>query len=163
MTLQFHTRSEECWAQFTKPRRKRGADIPKPNVSWAWWHPDPTWDWAWTWPSPTWGASTPIVELGMVMPVHAWAQRRAGRGLVHAHRKVGRGCAPAQSVAEHGRLHAQHSVGRGCTPTQLKVGHPKRYSPILGYDFRALSLKWGWFEKPWPIRKVIHTLWQKSL
>jgi hypothetical protein len=61
-------------------------------------------------------ASAPNLELGVVAP-----------GPNHG--------------TQLGRVRAQLRVGCGCTLTQLGVRHSKRHSPILGYDFRALSIK----------------------
>jgi len=111
-------------------------------------------------------ASGPNVGLGGERRVgcgRARAQHRTGRGCVHTQHRVGHGrvwanvglgmdmSAPNLELGvitpgpnrgtQLGRVRAQLRVGRGCTLTQLGVGHPKKHSPILGYDFHALSFK----------------------
>jgi hypothetical protein len=101
---------------------------PSPPWSWAWTRLSPKWGWVWSRPGPIVG-----LDLGVDAP-----------GPDHG---TGWGC-----------VQAQHRVGGGCTPTQLGVEHPKRHNLILSNDFRALSLKWGWVEKPWTFNIQNHKI-----
>ena len=82
----------------------------------------------------------PNIELGMVA-----SGLNAGLGVDVSTPNLELGVVAPEPTRGMGRGHVrtQLRVGCGCTLTQLGVGHPKRHSLILGYDFRMLSLKLG--------------------
>jgi hypothetical protein len=89
-----------------------------------------------------------IIRRGRVQ-----AQRGVERWCVHDQHGVGRGCVQAQCGVGLGRVQVQHGVGRGHAQTQRGVGLGR----VQTQPSPTLSLKWGWFEKPWPINKPFIT------